>query len=179
MTREALELVGDCIHYGWSPSPSQDEEAWFGDSDEGGQGSADGPAESGPQSSRVGTVPPGSFQKSLRVHCGGTRPPQAELSKDVDEGGGSAVGAPGDQVCHFAGETGMPPTYLSIGDDGGAEPVAQVHVHEVVECARVAGLTFGAAAQLTSLSTVTGPSTKGLSTSLGESSPRRKGLSGR
>ena len=52
--------------------------------------------------------------------------------------------APGDQVCHFAGETGMPPTYLSIGDDGGAEPVAQVHVHEVVECARVAGLTFGA-----------------------------------
>ena len=65
VTREALELVGDCIQYGWSPSPSQDEEAWIGDSDEGDQSSADGPAESGPQSSRVGTVPPARVPAEL------------------------------------------------------------------------------------------------------------------
>ena len=54
------------------------------------------------------------------------------------------LGTPGDQVCHFARQTSVPTTYLSIRDDGGADAVAEVHVHKVVECARVPSLTFGA-----------------------------------
>ena len=73
----------------------------------------------------------------------------------------------------------MPPTYFSIGDDGGAEPVAEVHVHEVVECAGVAGLTFGASGPVNVVVNCHGAIDERLEYVPGESSRGRKGLSGR
>ena len=109
------------------------------------------------------TLPPERAVADRRVERadvdrGRLRVPQPERAEHVNEPHRRAVRAGGDHVRDLAGDAAAAPAHLAVADDRAAEPLAEVEVDDVRPAPVPAASRSARAAQLTSLSTTTGPS---------------------